>query len=130
MKTRLVALTLLPCALAVAGPAVAWDLTTEAPRAKLPSPWPCRRPWTGAGARVSGAAMDMARLYLPRATPAGADDEAPAPATGSSATGSPAAASSTARLASSASVVPGVGAGALGSPGAPPIPSVWFGYMK
>ena len=49
-----------------AGPAVAWDLSTQPPRAEARSPWPRPSPWLQAGREMKAAAGGIARIYLPR----------------------------------------------------------------
>jgi hypothetical protein len=58
-----------------AGPAVAWDVSTQLPRAPPPSHWPKPSPWRDAGKNMKTAAGDIARLYLPRTRPAPAASE-------------------------------------------------------
>jgi hypothetical protein len=53
-----------------AGPAVAWDLSTQPPRAAPRTGWPQPSPWLSAGKQMKAAAGGIARIYLPRvATP-------------------------------------------------------------
>jgi len=61
-----------------AGPAVAWDLSTQPPRAEARSPWPRPSPWLSAGKQMKAAAGGIARIYLPRDKPAPADSADPA----------------------------------------------------
>jgi hypothetical protein len=49
-----------------AGPAIAWDLSTQPPRAEAPSPWPLPSPWLSAGKQMKAAVGGIARVYLPR----------------------------------------------------------------
>jgi hypothetical protein len=60
------------------GPAVAWDMTTQPPRAAPRSPWPTAAPWKTAGAQMKETAKAMARIYLP---PRSAASEEPVPGT-------------------------------------------------
>jgi hypothetical protein len=76
------------------GPAVAWDLSTQLPRAEAPSPWPKPSPWRDAGKSAKTAAGDIARLYLPRARPAPTATEEPAPSPTAAASIAPPAATS------------------------------------
>jgi len=62
-------------AVAGLGPAVAWDMTTQPPRAEPRSPWPKVSPWKTAGAHMKDSAKAMARVYLP-AGPAEPDETA------------------------------------------------------
>jgi hypothetical protein len=48
-----------------AGPAVAWDLSTQPPRAEPRSPWGHPSPWVSAGKQMKAAAGGIARVYLP-----------------------------------------------------------------
>jgi hypothetical protein len=71
-----------------AGPAVAWDLTTQPPRAEAPTPWPRPSPWLAAGKQIKSAAGGVARVYLPADRPTASAPEpsvasasAPAPVT-------------------------------------------------
>jgi hypothetical protein len=52
-----------------AGPAVAWDLSTQPPRAEPRSAWPPRSPWRAAGRDMKAALGNIARVYLPRDKP-------------------------------------------------------------
>lgn len=66
--------------LLASGPAVAWDMTTQPPRAAARSPWPAPHPWTGAGKVMKKAAKGMSAIYLPqRATEPEPDDSASVP---------------------------------------------------
>jgi hypothetical protein len=65
-------------ALLGAGPAVAWDLSTQPPRAAAPTGWPRPSPWLSAGKQMKAAAGGIARIYLPRDLPAPADSDDPA----------------------------------------------------
>ena len=49
-----------------AGPAVAWDRSSQPPRAEAPSPWPHPSPWGSAGAHVKDALAAVVRVYIPR----------------------------------------------------------------
>jgi len=49
-----------------AGPAVAWDLSTQPPRAEAPSPGPLPSPWLSAGKQMKAAVGGIVRVYLPR----------------------------------------------------------------
>ena len=49
-----------------AGPAVAWDLSTQPPHAEPRAPWPHPSPWLSAGKQMKAAAGGIARIYLPR----------------------------------------------------------------
>jgi hypothetical protein len=71
-----------------AGPAVAWDLSTQPPRAEARSSWPRPSPWLSAGKQMKAAVGGIARVYLPRDTAAPADSSDP--------TGAPSAPSPTA----------------------------------
>jgi hypothetical protein len=62
-----------------AGPAIAWDLSTQPPRADPPTGWPKPSPWLAAGKQMKTAAGGIARIYFPRASPAPADPEDAAP---------------------------------------------------
>lgn len=62
-----------------AGPAVAWDLSTQPPRAEPRSPLPRPSPWLSAGKQMKAAAGGIARIYLPR------DKAVPPPEEGASA---------------------------------------------
>jgi hypothetical protein len=60
-----------------AGPAVAWDVSTQLP---LPNSAPAARkpsPWRGAGRELKVAAVTLARVYLPSASAAPSASEAP-----------------------------------------------------
>ncbi len=61
-------------AIAGLGPAVAWDMTTQPPRAEPPSAWPKPSPWRAAGGHMKDSAKALARVYLP---PGPEDPEAP-----------------------------------------------------
>jgi hypothetical protein len=50
------------------GPIVAWDMTSQPPRAEPRSPWPKVSPWKTAGAQMKDSAKAMARVYLPART--------------------------------------------------------------
>ena len=67
-----------------AGPAIAWDVSTQPPRAEVPSPWAPPSPWKTAGEHMKEAVKGIARVYLPRSRIAVAEDPAssaiPAPA--------------------------------------------------
>jgi len=63
-----------------AGPAVAWDLTTQPPRAEPRSAWPRPSPWLSAGKQMKAAAGGLARVYMPRDTAAPPDSADPASA--------------------------------------------------
>ncbi len=52
-------------AIAGLGPAVAWDMTTQPPRAEPPSAWPKPSPWRAAGGHMKDSAKALARVYLP-----------------------------------------------------------------
>ncbi|HEX4082528.1 MAG TPA: hypothetical protein VHX40_06135 [Acidimicrobiales bacterium] len=66
-----------------AGPAVAWDLSTQPPRAKAPSAWPRPSPWLSAAKQAKAAAADLARVYVPRVEePDAGSDEPLVPAPG------------------------------------------------
>jgi hypothetical protein len=58
------------------GPAVAWDVSTQPPRAEAPSPWPRPSPWTTAASQMAGAVKGIARVYLPRSTQSPPDESA------------------------------------------------------
>ena len=47
------------------GPAVAWDMTTQPPRAEPRSAWPKPSPWKAAGAHIKESARAVAQVYLP-----------------------------------------------------------------
>jgi hypothetical protein len=47
------------------GPAVAWDMTTQPPRAEPRSAWPKPSPWKAAGAHMRESARAVAQVYLP-----------------------------------------------------------------
>ncbi len=47
------------------GPAVAWDLTSQPPRAEPQSAWPRPSPWKEAADRTKDSARALARVYLP-----------------------------------------------------------------
>jgi hypothetical protein len=73
-------------ALLGAGPAVAWDVSTQLPRGEAPSHWPKPSPWRSAGHQVKSAAGGIARAYLPRSHPAPVEDtETPTPGPSSTA---------------------------------------------
>lgn len=59
-----------------AGPAIAWDLSTQPPRAEPRTGWPKPSPWLSAGKQMKAAAGGIARIYFPKASPAPADSEA------------------------------------------------------
>ena len=63
-----------------AGPAVAWDMSTQPPRAEPRSAWPRPSPWLSAGKQMKAAAGGIARIYLPRDKPAPVDPADPAAA--------------------------------------------------
>jgi len=63
-----------------AGPAVAWDLTTQPPRAEARSAWPRPSPWLAAMKQTKAAAGGIARVYLPRDLAGPADSADPASA--------------------------------------------------
>ena len=63
-----------------AGPAVAWDLTSQAPRAEPRSPWPKPSPWLSAGKELKAAAGGVARVYLPLGEPSASAEPIPTPA--------------------------------------------------
>jgi hypothetical protein len=63
-----------------AGPAVAWDVSTQLPRGEAPSHWAKASPWRSAGKHVKSAAVDVARVYLPRSRPSPVTDEESSPA--------------------------------------------------
>ncbi len=50
------------------GPIVAWDMTSQPPRAEPRSAWPKASPWKAAGAQMKDSAKAMARVYLPART--------------------------------------------------------------
>jgi len=75
-----------------AGPAVAWDLSTQPPRAEARSPWPRPSPWLTAGKQMKASAGGIARIYLPRDKAPPADSANPA---GAVVSPSPAAATAT-----------------------------------
>jgi hypothetical protein len=58
-----------------AGPAIAWDVSTQPPRAEAPSPWPQPSPWKGAGEHLKDAMKGIARVYLPRSKRPTAEQE-------------------------------------------------------
>jgi hypothetical protein len=58
------------------GPAVAWDVSTQPPRAEAPSPWPRPSPWETAGSQMAGAVKGIARIYLPSTIPSPPDESA------------------------------------------------------
>jgi hypothetical protein len=60
------------------GPAIAWDLTTQPPRAEPRSAWPKASPWKVAGAQMKDSAKAMARVYLPARPEEPASPPAPA----------------------------------------------------
>jgi hypothetical protein len=47
------------------GPAVAWDMTSQPPRAEPRSAWPRPSPWKQAGAQMKESVRTIARVYLP-----------------------------------------------------------------
>jgi hypothetical protein len=58
------------------GPAIAWDVSTQPPRAEVPSPWAPPSPWKTAGEHMKEAVKGIARVYLPRSRRAVAEDPA------------------------------------------------------
>ncbi|HEY8039095.1 MAG TPA: hypothetical protein VIF15_04845 [Polyangiaceae bacterium] len=49
-----------------AGPALAWDLSTQLPRSHdVPTPWARPSPWLTAGKQMKSAMGGLAREYLP-----------------------------------------------------------------
>jgi hypothetical protein len=56
-----------------AGPAIAWDLSTQPPRAVARPIWPRPSPWLSAGKQMKTAAGGLARVYLPRSSDAPAE---------------------------------------------------------
>jgi hypothetical protein len=64
-RVRLAAAAALVCILGL-GPAVAWDMTSQPPRAKPRSPWASPpSPWKVAGLQMKDSARAMAKVYLP-----------------------------------------------------------------
>jgi hypothetical protein len=61
-----------------AGPAVAWDLSTQPPRAEARSAWPRPSPWLSAARQMKAAVGGIARIYLPKDKAAPADSGDPA----------------------------------------------------
>jgi hypothetical protein len=59
-----------------AGPAIAWDVSTQPPRAEVPSPWAPPSPWKTAGEHMKEAVKGIARVYLPRSRRVIAEDPA------------------------------------------------------
>ena len=58
------------------GPAIAWDVSTQPPRAERQSPWAPPSPWKIAGEHMKDAVKGIARVYLPRSRRAVAEDQA------------------------------------------------------
>jgi len=72
-----------------AGPAVAWDLSTQPPRAPARTGWPQPSPWLAAGKQMKSAAGGIARIYLPKDVPAPPDSADPAGSAASATPGTP-----------------------------------------
>ncbi len=89
-RLRMLAAAVLAGAFAL-GPIVAWDMTSQPPRAEPRSPWPKASPWKAAGAQMKDSAKAMARVYLPARTVESAEPLPPAapPALAVSATSTP-----------------------------------------
>jgi hypothetical protein len=66
-RLRMLAAAVLAGAFAL-GPIVAWDMTSQPPRAEPRSPWPKVSPWKTAGTQMKESAKAMARVYLPART--------------------------------------------------------------
>jgi hypothetical protein len=64
LRLRILAAAVLAGAFAL-GPIVAWDMTSQPPRAEPRSAWPKESPWKAAGAHMKDSAKAMARVYLP-----------------------------------------------------------------
>jgi len=64
LRLRILAAAVLAGAFAL-GPIVAWDMTSQPPRAEPRSAWPKESPWKAAGAQMKDSAKAMARVYLP-----------------------------------------------------------------
>jgi hypothetical protein len=77
-RLRMLAAAVLAGAFAL-GPIVAWDMTSQPPRAEPRSAWPKASPWKTAGAQMKDSAKAMARVYLPARTVESADPP-PSPA--------------------------------------------------
>lgn len=73
----MLAAALLAGAFAV-GPVVAWDMTTQPPRAEPRSPWPKASPWKTAGVQMKDSVEAMARVYLPATSVASTEPSPPA----------------------------------------------------
>ena len=78
-----------------AGPAIAWDVSTQPPRAEQPSSWPKPSPWKDAGKHMTDAVKQIARVYLPRSRNDVAEEEAAAAASAAAALSPPAPSSTT-----------------------------------
>jgi hypothetical protein len=67
-----------------AGPAIAWDMNAQPPKAAQPSPWQKPpTPWKDAGRHMADAVKGIARLYLPKSPAVVAQEQAEAEAAAS-----------------------------------------------